>query len=83
MHFLTLEKHEEALECYNKALEKMPNHPTLYCNRGDSLYRLGRYEEALECYNKALEIDPDYRESWAWSNRGSVLDRIGKHEEAY
>ena len=53
-------EHDEALECYNKALEIDPDYISAWNNKGYPLYGLDRYEAAIECYDTALEIDPGF-----------------------
>ena len=73
-------RYEEAIECYNKALEIDPDYGDAWNNKGIVLDDLGRYEEAIECYNKALEIDPD--NAYVWNNKGVSLYHLGRYEEA-
>jgi tetratricopeptide (TPR) repeat protein/tRNA A-37 threonylcarbamoyl transferase component Bud32 len=75
-----LGRHEEAIHCYDRALEIDPRYRTAWCNKGSALDDLGRHEEAIHCYDRALEIDPRYRT--AWCNKGNALDDLGRHEEA-
>ncbi|MEQ8169854.1 MAG: tetratricopeptide repeat protein, partial [Candidatus Eremiobacterota bacterium] len=51
-------QYEEAIECFDRALERNGSCAKLWVNKGASLYGLGRYDEALLCFDKALEIDP-------------------------
>ena len=51
-------KYEEAIGCYEKALQINPESGEAWTNKGVALNELGKYEEALGCYNKALEINP-------------------------
>ena len=56
-------REEEALECYNKALEINPDDLQVLDYKSNSLTDMGRYEEALECYNKIFELDQSYLNS--------------------
>jgi tetratricopeptide (TPR) repeat protein len=50
-------KHEEAIKCYDKALECDPEYSNAWNNKGYTLGRLRKYEAAIECFDKALEFD--------------------------
>ena len=75
-----LGRDEEAIRCYDKALEIDPRNAVFWTNKGGSLAILGRDEEAIRCYDKALEIDP--RLAAAWDSKGSSLAILGRDEEA-
>ncbi|MCG9893501.1 MAG: tetratricopeptide repeat protein [Thermosynechococcaceae cyanobacterium MS004] len=80
-----LERFEEAIASYDKALQIKPDDPQSWHARSDALYSLGRYEEAIVSCDKALQIqsDSDYCwDSFFWNNRGVALDKLGCHEEA-
>jgi tetratricopeptide (TPR) repeat protein len=65
---------EEAVQCYDKALEIDPKYVQAWYGKGDALYIMGRcgkvvvdleealvlafLEEALQCFDKALKLDP-------------------------
>ncbi len=53
-------RNEEAIECYNKAIELNSNYSDAYNNKGIVLNYLNKYNEALECYDIAIEINPNY-----------------------
>jgi len=72
--------HEEAIPCFDRALEIEPRDALAWFNKGISLNRLDRNEGAIPCYDRALEIDP--RDADAWTNRGYSLIRLGHHEKA-
>ena len=74
-----LGRYEEALACYDKAIEIKPDY-FVWDNRGDVLRNLGRYEEALASYDKAIEIKPDYY--YSLFSRGYVLRALTRYEEA-
>ena len=71
---------EEAITCYDKALEINPEFVEVWNNKGISLHMLGRLEEAVTCYDKALEINPEFAE--VWNNKGLSLADLGRREEA-
>ena len=54
----SLGRHEEAIRCFDKALELDPKNAAVWYNKGVSLAGLGRHEEAIRSYDKALELDP-------------------------
>jgi len=54
--FATLKRYEEALDCYDKALQTDSQSPVIWDNKGNALLGVGRYEEAVGCYDKALTI---------------------------
>jgi tetratricopeptide (TPR) repeat protein len=65
---------EEAVQCYDKALEIDPKYVEAWYGKGDALYIMGRcgkvvagledalvlafLEEALLCFDKVLKLDP-------------------------
>jgi tetratricopeptide (TPR) repeat protein len=49
---------QEALQCFDKALEIDPKNVIVWTNKGLALGLLGRDREAIQCFDKALEIDP-------------------------
>jgi tetratricopeptide (TPR) repeat protein/tRNA A-37 threonylcarbamoyl transferase component Bud32 len=73
-------RHEEAIQCYDKALVLDPRNTDSWNNKGNSLHSLGRHEEAILCFDRALEIKPD--EADAWNNKGNGLDSLDRYEEA-
>jgi tetratricopeptide (TPR) repeat protein len=61
--FAILEIYEEAIVCYEKALEYDPTLKEAYYNKGRALSFLGRFPEAIESYGKAIELDENYEEA--------------------
>jgi tetratricopeptide (TPR) repeat protein len=72
--------HEEALTCFDRALNLNPRYAEAWSSKGGILSFLGRYEEALTCLDRALELD--LRDETAWSNKGVALGKLGGYEEA-
>ncbi|TYQ27619.1 tetratricopeptide repeat protein [Pseudanabaena sp. UWO311] len=75
-----LDRYEEAIFSYDKALAIKPDFYEAWDNLGIALFELGRYEEAIASYDKALAIKPNFY--YAWNNRGDALSELGKYKEA-
>ncbi|GLI47757.1 hypothetical protein MBOURGENBZM_25490 [Methanoculleus bourgensis] len=75
-----MRKFDEALVCYNKALELSPGDPVIWRRRGFALLKLGRYDEAAASFDQALAIDPV--NATAWQRKGYALACLGEHEDA-
>jgi formylglycine-generating enzyme required for sulfatase activity/DNA-directed RNA polymerase subunit RPC12/RpoP len=54
---------EEAIKCYDKALEIDSRYYKAWNNKGIALHKQGKIEESIKCYDKALEIVPEHKES--------------------
>lgn len=53
------DRHEEALELIQRALELEPGEPAILDSMGWVLFRLGRYEESLDYLTRAYQQFPD------------------------
>ena len=73
-------KYEEAIACYDKAIEMGFNYAYVWHNKGHALFNQGKYEEAIACYDKAIELDPNF--IYAWNNKGNTLHKLGRDTEA-
>jgi tetratricopeptide (TPR) repeat protein len=63
-----MNKYNEAIQCYDKALEINPRDAKAWNNKGLAYADMNKYNEAIQCYDKALEINP--RDAEAWYNKG-------------
>ena len=79
MH-LTRENWEQALTCFNRAIEINPKTAMAYSNRGNVFYNRRQYEQAMADYNRAVELSP--QSANAYFNRGSVWLRLGNQTKA-
>ena len=75
-----LGRHEEAIQCFDKALEINPQFFHAWSNKGNSLNSLDRYQEAIMCYDKDIEINPLYAPAMA--GKGVCFNNLGRFEEA-
>jgi tetratricopeptide (TPR) repeat protein len=71
---------DEAIVCYDKALDINSHIVETWFNKGNSLVSLGHFDEALKCHEKALEINP--RHQFGWTNKAVALHALGRFEEA-
>jgi predicted O-linked N-acetylglucosamine transferase (SPINDLY family) len=75
-----LERFDEALASYERALAIRPNYAEAHNNRGVVLQEIERFDEALASYERALSIKPNYAE--ALTNRGIALRELTRFDEA-
>jgi tetratricopeptide (TPR) repeat protein len=73
-------KHEEAIECYDKALNIEPDLADALDAKGWALANSGKYDEALGCFDNALRIKP--KVSRIWNNKGVALEFSERFDEA-
>ncbi len=74
------DRYEEAINCFNKALEINPKFQDALVEMGKALTVLDRKEEAINCFDKALEIDPSCVETLA--EVGLALAILGRYDES-
>ena len=73
------ENYEEAIEEFDRAIEREPGYAGAYYNRG-CIHREGDKQRAIRDFTKAIELKSDYAE--AYNNRGSLHEDIGNHKQA-
>jgi len=71
---------DEAIFCFEKALQLMPGYSDAHLNLGAAHEKNKKYSKALEHYELALQYNPNCVE--AWINRGNALNYLKRHEEA-
>jgi tetratricopeptide (TPR) repeat protein len=75
-----LGKYEEAIQCFDKAIELDPNYAIAWSNKGNALDELGMHNEAIQAFDEAIRIEPNY--ALAWSNKGIALMALSRTAEA-
>ena len=75
-----LKRYDEAISCYDRALEIDPKNSGVLNNKGNALIILGRHDEANKYLDRALDLDP--RNVNAWYNKGSIFNQSKKYNEA-
>jgi len=78
---LNLGNAEDALSCFESALDAGPRHAAdAYVKRGLALERLEKMEDALESYNQAITADESM--TLAYLYKGAVCNRLQRYREA-
>nr|QNO43661.1 cell division coordinator CpoB [Methanosarcinales archaeon ANME-2c ERB4] len=75
-----LDRYEEALKAFEKAIKLKPDASYAWYSKGRALADLDRYEEALKAFEKTIELKPD--DADAWHSKGVALADLDRHEEA-
>jgi len=76
-----LERYQEAIAMYKRAIEINPNSAKGYYNLGVNLVYVGKYDEAKRQYQMAIDKDPYFLD--AYMNLGALLiNNMGNYEEA-
>jgi tetratricopeptide (TPR) repeat protein len=76
-----LNRSNEALAAYDKALSADPAGASAWNNRGLALHALGRPDEALASYDRAMALKPDYADPY-WNKALSLL-ALGRYAEGW
>ena len=72
--------HDTAIREYSLAIDKDPNHPYAYNNRGLSYKKLGQYDGAIQDFVKSIELDPN--DAAPYYNRGNSYAALEQYERA-
>lgn len=75
-----LEKYEDALIQFDKAIEIDPKRVDLWEHKAYTLTKLGRYMEVLKCYEVMTGIKPDNPEFW--NKKGEIHLALGQINDA-
>ena len=73
---------EQALECFNKAIELLPENGLLnhicYSARGSLYEELKQYDLALADYSKAIDLFPSF--DYSYAQRGALYGKMEEYE---
>ena len=75
-----MDRSEEAIACYDRALATSPGLASAHNNKGNALARLGHFDDAIASFDRAIELDVRYAAPWA--NKGLILVRLGQDQDA-
>jgi len=67
-----LKQYEEAIECFDKAVELDPSFAAPLNGKGAAYEKLKKFKDAMECYKKAVEVDKNC-EVARWNQRKLIL----------
>lgn len=67
---VSLNRLQEAIADYNRAIELAPMKPDPYLNRGAALEGVGEWQAAIADYNQVLALNPE--DAAAYNNRGNA-----------
>jgi len=75
-----LERYDEAIEAYDRAIRLDDKRADAYFNKGRALQALGRLDDAASAYETAIALDPS--DARAWVNLGTVQKDLEQFDEA-
>ena len=83
LKFSDLEKLEDALSCFDKAIEIDEKRPDAWFSKGIVLQTLEKYKDAIECFDKTIErcdnaigIDGNNVKAEAWISKAASLGEM-------
>ena len=77
---LSLDQGEEALACFDEALELDPSNAEALVKKGAALEKLKRLEDAIACYDNAIAVDDTM--TLAYLYKGGVFNQLERFNEA-
>lgn len=73
-------EYSRAVEAFNEAIRRKPDHPAAYVGRGNAYFFLQQFDRAIEDYNAALKIQPGF--ALAYAQRGRAYIRQKQFDRA-
>ena len=77
---MSLRRHNEALDYFDKALKLKPDYAEAYNFKAHVFIQLNHFTEAIKIVDRAISLKANYRE--AYLNKGTALFMMGRHSEA-
>lgn len=71
---------EDAIKCYDKAIEIDPCFDEAWYAKGVCLSNLQRFNESIECYDKAIELNP--QNGLAYYQKSKALIGLQRYDDA-
>jgi len=71
---------EQAIACFEKAIQINPAYAKAHCNLGNAFIRKDQIKDAIIAYKEAIDIEPNFPQPYF--NLGIVLNNIGKLDES-
>ncbi len=72
--------YEQAIEQFEEALDKNPEHTGALLGLGITYLQMGRLEQAIARFDRLVSVDPEM--GVAYADRGIAHDRRGEYEQA-
>ena len=79
--FIQTNELNEAINCYQKAIELEPKDHLVYRAVGKLYVRKSYVDEAISCYQKAIDFQPS-QPLWVYIDLGSALEEKGQIDDA-
>lgn len=73
-------EYDQAIACFDKAIEIEPSFAQAYCNRGTAYYEKGQYDRAISDFDKAIEIESNF--AAAYYNRAGAHFQKKEYDKA-
>ncbi|AFZ42578.1 Tetratricopeptide TPR_1 repeat-containing protein [Halothece sp. PCC 7418] len=78
--FLIAHVNPEVMRILNETIEKNPDDPQPYLQRGLAFNHLEEYQKAIQDFNQVIKLDSDNVD--AYNFRGTMHYRLGQYEQA-
>ena len=75
-----LDRMDEALDCYQRAVELDPKDESLWYKKGLLHSRLGDFNSAISAYDRVLDVDQS--DKTVWQMKALALQQVGRKDEA-